>query len=463
MAQPLKIEITELSPVERRLSVVVSRERMGAVRDKVTREFMQNANLPGFRRGKVPRDIVESRFHKEISARTRSTIINETLEEVVRTHNLPVVALKGLDLGEEKEDRGEDDFRFSLTLEILPEVSLSEIPKLKVKKPIRPVTEEEVHTVLENLRERFTRFRPPEEGEVASLGDRIQFEYRARKEGEDFPEKPETYQGILSPRYLLPPVCEQLVGIAMGERREFTIPFGDSPEIPESLKGQTLHYEIKILSLEKGIPFEFTPENLKTHFEDSDLESFRARIRKSLEISHEEESEQVVMGELRRSLGELLQFPVPDSLVEEELKRLLSSVLEGNQLQGYPPDAREEMAKQLFEKLTPIALKNVRVSLALEKIANLAGVAPTEEEVNIELSRLAREYRIDPQQFFRKASEGGIRDRVYSFLKEQKALGILREKADLSEISWSEWEKEKDDREPKDEFTPTPSSQGKEV
>jgi hypothetical protein len=52
---------------------------------------------------------------------------------------------------------------------------------------------------------------------------------------------------------------------------------------------------------------------------------------------------------------------------------------------------------------------------------------------------------------------------VYSFLKEQKALGILREKADLSEISWSEWEKEKDDREPKDEFTPTPSSQGKEV
>jgi trigger factor len=442
MQEPLKVELTEISPVEKHLKVAISRERFYAVREEVTRQFVKSVHLPGFRPGKAPRDLVENRYRREIQERTRSTVIQEALAEILKNHQLPVIAFKGLEADEGREG---DDFHFTLTLEILPEVPLSEIPRLKVKKPVRSITEEEVQKVLDHLRERFTRFRPPEPGERLSSGDRVRFQYTARKEGEPAPDKPEIYEGILSTRYLLPQVYEKLLGTAPGERKQFTLTFDSSPELPEPLRGQTLHYEVEILSLEKAIPFEFTPKNLKTHFDVESMESFLTQIRNSLERIHAEETERATMVELRLSLGRMLDFPVPETLVQEELKRLLTSVLEEFQRGGTPLTPRQEMAKQLLEKLTPQAVSNVRVSLALEKIAELAGVKVTEEEVNIELSRLARETGSDPQQFFRRASEG-IRDRVSSYLRERKALEILRQNAEFEEIPWEAWENQRPDR-----------------
>lgn len=438
MENTLQVEISEISPVERKLSVTVPAERVSAIREKIVLQFINQAEIPGFRPGKAPRNLIENRFRNDIKKRTETEVINETLKEVVRARNLSVVALGELSTHPQPEG---DGFRYSLTLEVLPEVTVTTIPRFRIKKPVRPVTEADIEEVLTNLRERYTQFRSAEKDESAQPGDLVKLEYRTQDAGKESLGSPEIYEGILSVKHLIPQVAQQLFGIKAGEEREFTLSYPDSPEVPEVVRGKRIHYHFTLKELRKAIPPQFTDAEVQNYFEEPNLEALRVKIRRSLEQANEERSRKVVGNELRRAVAETFQFPVPSSLVQEELKRLSASVLEGIQYRNQHQQEKEELAKRLVEKLRPIAENNVRVSLVLSQVAEHAGLAPTPQEVDLELSHLAQYYKMDPQQFFHKARETHLRDRVYAYLREEKALELLLKNAEIEEIPWEEWEK----------------------
>lgn len=443
MENAFEVEITELSPVERRLSVRVSPERVAATRELVIREFVKQAQLPGFRPGKAPRELVESRFREEITQKIEHQIIQETFEEILTLHKLPVVAVGRV---ETSGNESPEEFRYSLNLEVLPEIPLTEIPRLRLKKPVRVVREEDIDQVLSNLRDEFTRFLPAEEGAESRVGDRVKLEYRTWKEGELPPEQGEIYEGILSPQHLLPQVVERLEGLKVGEEREFTLTFPDTPEVAEPLRGNTLHYRFRLHELKRALPPRFDEAEIQEYFGEKDMGALRQRIKRNLEQANEERSQKVLQQEIREAVGKSFQFPVPSSLTQEELKALLTAVMRDERFQHLQAESRESLIQQLIGNLTPVAENNVRVSLVLERIARLAGLSPTPTEVDLELSRIAQYYKMDPQQFFRTARESGIRDRVYARLLEQKALELLRDQAEIEEIPWEEWEKQANER-----------------
>jgi trigger factor len=402
---------------------VVTRET-----DSLVQKYQKLARVPGFRRGKVPATLVRQRYAEELKNDVVENLIPKYLQQETEKQGLKPVSAPRISDWHIAEG---EPLRFKATFEVLPSIEVSGYKDLCPEPKSFSVSDEEVEAALNNLREQQATYtvvenRPLQDGDYAQVAF-TGVPKRPGESGEDKgkPVKVEDVLIEIGGANTVPGFTENLRGAQAGEERSFEVNYPE--DFADSrLAGTAFTYTVTV----KGIKQKHLPElndNLAREVGDLDnLEALKQRVRESLLAGKEHEAEQEAKEKIIDQLVERHEFPVPEALVERQVQLRLERGLRALSAQGM---RTEDLKKMDFARLRAgqreSALKEVKVSLILDRIAELEKIEASDEEVNQEVEALAHQARQPVEEVRTRLTRDGALDRIRNRLRSEKTLDYL--------------------------------------
>ncbi|GAA5416263.1 trigger factor [Paraliobacillus ryukyuensis] len=411
------------------LTVEVDAEQFDQALDQAFKKVVKDIQLPGFRKGRVPRGIFEQRFGVEslyqdavdiILPQAYSNAIDETGIEPVAQ---PEVDVKQIEKGQ--------PLIFSATVTVKPEVTLGDYKGLEVESQSVEVTDEDVAHELEHQREHQAELVVKEDGKVEN-GDTVVMDFEGFVDGEAFEGgTAENHSLEIGSGSFIPGFEEQLVGKEAGEDTEVTVTFPEDYHA-EELAGKEATFKVKIHEIKaKELP-EMDDEFAKDVDEEVEtLDELKEKTRKRLEDQKQTEAENNKRESLINQASDNAEVDIPEAMVDSELDRMIREFEQRLQMQGMTMDMYYQFSGQdenaLKEQMKEDAGKRVKTNLVLEAIANVEELEVTEEDVNKELEEMASMYQVDTEQLTQML--GGNTDAIKEDLKFKKAIDFLVEQS----------------------------------
>jgi trigger factor len=394
---------------------------------RVTRNYQKYAKIPGFRPGKVPEAVIKRRFASEIRKEVIDGLLPERFDQAVR--ELGVTPVGQPKVTELTVDDG-SPLHIKAVFEFIPAYSIEGYQNVTVPKPSVEVTEEEVQQELEQLRESRATIEPVEEDRALADGDWAQISYQGTIEGEPeaAPVAGEDSLVEIGGKDTVEAFTTALRGTRPGETLNVAAAY--PAEYPQStLAGKTVDYTIEVKGIKKRTLPELNNELAKEvgNFETlSDLES---RIRENLTNRKQRSAEAETKDKLFAALIERYPFPVPESLVQEQIDARLERGLRALAAQGM---ATDQMRKLDFARLRSAqrdsAVAEVKTSLLLDKIAREENVTVSEEELDREIHLAALQSREPVDTLKVRLTQDGGLARIREQLKREKTAHLLYER-----------------------------------
>ncbi|MEB3100410.1 trigger factor [Ferviditalea candida] len=376
------------------LEVEVDAEQVAEALDKAFKKVVRQINVPGFRKGKVPRAIFEARFGVESLYRDAIDIIlPESYMNAVKETGIEPVDQPEIDIQEFEKAK---PFRFKATVLVKPEVQLGEYKGIEVTLPDGTVTEEDLEAELKRLQERHAELVVLEEGTIEN-GDMAVIDFEGFVDGVAFEGgKSSNYALEVGSGTFIPGFEEQLIGMAKGEEKDITVTFPESYH-SEELAGKEAVFKVKCNDIKrKNLP-ELDDEFAKDVSEFDTLEEFKADLTNQLREAKEKENEKRLEDEVISKASEAAEVEIPEVMVRNEIDRMLQDFSNRLRMQGMTLEMYSQFTGQseqhLRDQMKEDAAKRVRSSLVIEAIAKAENVDASEEEINEELEKLSKMYR----------------------------------------------------------------------
>lgn len=425
----MKIDIEDIDSTRKKIRVSLSSEQVAEKRKSVFRDVMGGVSVKGFRKGKVPRHVVESMYGKEVDQETASNLVSETLSEALAQRSLLPVTRP--DITEMDEVKSGEEFAYSAEFEVIPDFELSDYSSIPVKKTVRQVTEEDVDTEIQKLREKSAQSRLIEEDRPAKEGDYVFVDYSgAFEDGETIDDlNRQNTRFLLGEEQVAPEFEENLLGKKAGEEAEFSVSYPEDFLIPEAA-GKTVSFTVKVNEIHDRILPE-ADDDFAKDFNVESISELRKAIKEQLERLHEDEQLSSMRDQIVDDLLSKNQFDVPPSLLEKEEESLRARFVSDMQRGGVPePEIGEEVAPKFTEKAT----ESVRTSIILGRIAQKENVRVTRKQLNEHIDRLAASYNLPPDQVHKAYEQPGTMEHLESQIKTRGVLDLLLDRAQIEEV-----------------------------
>jgi len=408
------------------LTVEVSAEKVNEGLTAAFNKVVKTVNVPGFRKGKMPRQMFEKRFGVEsLYQDALDILLPEAYGNAIDEAGIEPIDRPEIDI--EQMEKGKE-LIFKATVQVKPEVTLGEYKGLEVEEFDTTVTDEDVAKELETLQNRQAELVVKEEG-TAELGDTVVIDFEGFVDGEAFEGgKAENHSLELGSGSFIPGFEEQLVGLATGESKDVEVSFPEEYHAAE-LAGKPAVFKVTVHEIKgKELPA-LDDEFAKDVDEEVEtLDALKEKIRTRLEDSKKHEAEHNLRDSLVEKAAENAQVEIPEVMVTNEVNRMLQEFEQRLQMQGMNLELYFQFSGQdenaLREQMKEEALNRVRVSLTLEAIAKAENIEVTDEDVNAELEKMAGMYNMTVDNI--KAALGGV-DGIKGDLQKQKAVEFLIE------------------------------------
>lgn len=437
----MKTQVEKLENSRVALEIEVDSARVEKALDGAYRRVVKRINIPGFRRGKAPRFIVERRLGRDfLLQEALEDLLPEAYWEAVQQEKLVPVGDPEFNLLEAKEG---GPLRFKAEVDVRPEVELGPYKGLRVEKVIRRISDADVQKVLAAYQERHAQLVTTDRDTVEP-GDFVVIDFEGYVEGQPF-------QGGAGRGYTLqvgagtflpgfPGFEEQLVGMKLGETREVRGTFSED-FFREDLRGKPAVFKVTLHEIKaKQVPA-IDDELARQVGEFETLEEWTADIRRRLEEGAQEEARQRLRNELVKKAAEGATLELPASLVERERLELLEEFAEALARQGFTFEEylrrTGRTVDELKAELTPRAEERVRGYLVLDAIAKKEGIEVTDEEIEAEIRRMYPGDRDNKELLERFVADAKSRPEVVSRIRSRltlvKAVDFLEEHAQVEE------------------------------
>lgn len=417
----------------REVEVEVPADEVSKAFRTVTRRYQKQARIPGFRAGKVPESLIRKRFADGLRQDVVETVLPAHFRAAIDKASFrPISQPQVTDL--QLEDG--QPLKFKAVFEILPEISIAGYQDVRVPKPDTELTDAELNAELDRVRDSRSTMEPVTEDRALADGDWAQITFRGefKTEGETeeaAPQQPVTGDDVMievGGQNTLPAFNEALRGSKPGQELKFEVSY--PAEFGEHrLAGKTVSYDVEVKAIKKKIQPELTDEFAKELGEYEGIQDFKQKLQDHLANDKKRRLE----GETRDKIVEALiakyQFPVPESLVQQQVDARLDRGLRALAQQGM---RTEDMRKLDFDRLRGAqhdsALNEVKGSLLLDRIADEEKIEVTDAEVDRELELLSLQMR-EPLDTLRKrlTDDGGIA-RIREQIRREKTGSLLYQK-----------------------------------
>lgn len=437
----MKTELVDHSPTRKELKIEIEPAEVRAEYERVSERYASTANVPGFRKGRAPVSVVRSRYKNEIRGEVVQNLVPRALYEAINERQLNVIGEPDIHLenSEGLDKIGESPLAVHAHVEVMPEVALGEYKGLEVARRVRPVTDETVERMIEELREQSASLVPVED-RGAEEGDTVTVNFVGKyiEPPEQEEIKVEDVDVVLGGENVLAEFTEQLAGTHPDDVKTFRVKYPEDFSA-KGLAGKEIEYTATVTAVRRKELPELDDEWAKSFGEEIDtLETLRARLREQLTERARAESDHRLRDELMDKLTGAHEFELPESLVEYQTRKLLEATVRDMFTRGIDPREQEFNWEGVHGVLRAQAEQDLRGSLLLEQIADAEGIEPTDEEINQEIESVAAATRQTPEQVRAVLTKQGGERSIADRLRHRKALALLVEHAKVTDEEWRE-------------------------
>ena len=432
----MNVTVQNLAPCKKLVRVEVETEKVDEAFASVTKEFRKQANLPGFRPGKAPQEMVVRKYEKDIQDEVRRKLISESYQKAVEEQKLDVLGRP--DIEEIQFSRGQP-LQFAATVETAPEFELPDYKGLVVKREARSVTDADVERALTVLREQRVNFktveRPVQTGDIAVVN------YTGTCEGKPITEIAPTAKGLTeqknfwveaSANSFIPGFADQLLGARAGDKRTVNVDF-PADFVTRELGGKKGVYEVEVVEVkEKALPP--LDEALAKAYGAESLEKLQAGVRRDLENELKFKQDKSIRNQLVRAIVDRVNFELPEGAVAHETRNVVFDIVQENAKRGVSRQDIEQQKERIYTAATHGAKERVKVAFLLQKIAEKEDIKVSQEEVAQRIQHLAAVYQIPADQFLKDLKKRNGLIEIYDQIMNEKVIDMLQQNARMEDV-----------------------------
>ncbi|MBQ7337249.1 MAG: trigger factor [Clostridia bacterium] len=403
----------------------VEKDVFEAAVNKVYRKEVKNMTIPGFRKGKAPRAMIEKMYGKGVFYEGAfNALLPEAYEAALKESALQVVGQPEFDV----VSCDENGVVFSATVYVKPEVEIKDYFGIEATKQVAEVTDEEIDNEILAVRDRNSREteivdRAAENGDTVTIdfegfADDVPFE---GGKGTDYPLE-------LGSGSFIPGFEEQIVGHAIGDAFDVNVTFPEEYHA-EDLKGKPAVFKVTLKAIKKIELPELDDDFVKDVSEFDTVDAYRADWKAKLEKKHESAAASAFEDQLMKALMDRLVADIPEPMFAEETENFLRDYDNRLRMQGLDLNTYFKYTgmtlDSMREQFRPQAESQVKCRLALEKIAELENITPTDEEIDAEYEAIATAYNMEVE----KVKEVVAHDAIVADMKVKKAMEAVKANA----------------------------------
>jgi len=426
----MKASVEEISPVKRKISVEIPGDEVVKEVDSFYKDLGKKAKIKGFRPGKVPRDILERYFKDYVKAEVIQKLIEESYPKALSETELQPVSPPAIDPG---EFVGGKPFQYSAVFEIKPDIKMEGYTGLKLEGKKEEVKDEEVEQRLKGLQNLHANLTTLSEARPIQVGDYVIVDYEAYAEGKPLEGgKAVDFTVEVGSGQFIPTFEERLIGLKLEEEKEIEVTFPADYGY-QKWAGKTVSFRVKIKEIKAKILPPLDDEFAKD-LGDSSLEELKAKLKGEIEKEKALALEQQLRNQAVDQLIEGNPFEVPESLVEEQAKAMVSDTKLRLAAQGVALKNLGVSEEKLRGDYQATAQKQVKMFLILEKIASQEGIAVTDEEADARLKEISERMRQPFDTVKRYYEKNHLLPEVKAGILRDKTLNFLLEKANVEYV-----------------------------
>jgi trigger factor len=428
------VEMTDIGPCKKHIKVTIDRADIDRKLDEKYRELVFEANVPGFRPGKAPRTIVVRKFQKEVNDQVRGQLLLQSLEQLADEHE--VAPLSAPDINPAAvEIPKEGPLVYEFDVEVRPEFDLPNYRGLKLRRPVRTFSDEDVEAEEKRILAPYGQRVPKPEGD-AQVGDYVTVDMTAR-DGERLLGELKELTLRVDPRLafkdgVAEKFAEQVRGAKAGDKRVVDITMADAVADP-SLRGKTVQATLDVKDVKALRLPELTHEFLHTfdvHSREQLREQIRVLLQRRLEYTQRQSARDQVIGQIAVAS----QWELPrDLLVRQARKALNRKVMEMRDA-GMPEEeirGRQRLLEQDVLQSTALSLKE---HFVLQKIAEVEKIEVDDDDINDEIERIAEQNNESPRRLRARLEKEDMIDTLAAQIIERKTLDLILQEAEYEDV-----------------------------
>jgi trigger factor len=404
----LQVEIHSHGSWGRHLTITVPADRLEQERHSAAKRLAQKVRLPGFRKGKVPAQVLEKKFGGAVEQEMLEKVMGAAYREVIQREGLQPISQAAI---ENVDYKPGEDLKFDVHFDVRPEIELNRLGGFSVRRPPSAVGAEGVDRVLQRLREEHATWNPVESGQALLNGDMAVVEITAL-EG---PSANQTrrYQVLLGQEQVRPEIEEAIRTLAPGEAREFTL---DLPEGEDETSLKPNRIRIHLVEGKRPEYPELTDTFAQTLGSFESVDALRERVREDLEKEAVVETERAVRQDLISQIVEANPFDVPDSMVNQYLDQMIRP------RKGEDPARMEEFKRAAY----PGAQQALRRMLVIDRVADLESLRATSNDVEQKIEELAARVGKPTHELHTQFQKSGRLGEIEEQITEEKVFDYLK-------------------------------------
>ncbi len=405
------------------LEISIPADAVEAETTKVAKTFQDRAKLPGFRPGKAPASLIRRNFAGDIRQKVLENLVPKFFDAKAKDENLRVVGTPSIS---DVHFHDGESVHFKAKFEVYPEFEPAEYTGVEVPYAQPEVTDEDVAKRLEELRESKATYvnvdpRPLADGDYAV----VSLESVA---GADDPIKSDEVSVLIGGPETMEGFTENLRGASPGDEKEFDVTY-PADYGQEKLSGKTIRFHTVVKGLRRKELPELNDEFAQDRGDFRTLDELKDALRKSIFAQREMEAQRMAKDKLVDKLVDLNDFPVPELFVDRQIENRVDQRLRSLSQQGVDPRSFNLDWAKIKEAQRDAAIREVKASLILAKVAEREAIGVTNDEVDKEVTRIAQQNREPLPTVRKKLSEDGTMDRIASHIQTEKTLNFLFDKA----------------------------------
>lgn len=381
------------------LEIEISAVDFEAAIEKAYLKARKNIAMPGFRKGKAPRKLIEKEYGEQVFFEDAvnllyAPVVNGAVEE----SGLELVTRPEVEVTEISKENG---VKLKATCITKPEVEVKDYKGIEVEKVVNPVTDEDINKQLDALREKNVTVETVDD-RAAENGDDVVIDFEGFKDDVAFEGgKAEDFTLSLGSGQFIPGFEDQIVGHNAGEDFDINVTFPEEYQVKE-LAGAPAVFKIKLKSISKKVMPELDDDMVKDSTEFDTVDEYKADVKKKLEEANEKHADSEVEAKIFDKVIENMTAEIPQVMFDNRVNEMISELEQRLAPQGISLDLYMQYTGQTIDTVKKAyaeqAEKQVKLRLALEKIAKLENIEVTEDELKAEFDKLAEAYKLDVDQ-----------------------------------------------------------------
>ncbi|MEO5346168.1 MAG: trigger factor [Magnetococcus sp. YQC-9] len=393
----MEVTVEETSALERTITVRTEADQVNALLDQELSRLAATIKLPGFRPGKTPRKVIESRFKDHLAQTVMERLLQEGLGKTIKEHALRMAGDPELE-SVKPATRGEP-FLFTAKVQIIPEVQPEGYQGMPLTRRVAEVTDADMEHALNQIRERHARYEA-QEGVQAASGDQIVLNFKGFVDGEAFEGgSAEGYVLELGSGRFIPGFEEQLIGMTVGEERAINVTFPEGYGAP-NLAGKPAVFNCSLTEVRARILPEVDDAlAVAERIKEGGVEALKTRVRDDLTRRAASAAEKQLQRQIHDGLVAGNPFELPSKMVDREVKAMLEQFKEDTLARGMNPDQFGLSDEILANEFKDPAQRRVRLGLVLGAVAKKEGMEVDDGRVHARIDKLAAAYGNQANEF----------------------------------------------------------------